>query len=308
MEYDHIQIFPTRKRIVLNDKATRTLFSLTPEQFDRLINGNNRRIVEKKNYKKKGKIKSGYRLETSDNYINIAPLIEFDRDVFDAVISEFEAGNRVISLAMIQRALRGKAGKDNHSAYTTDPDDDNKKIDRITIAEIRKSLIKMMCTIYDADILEAYTELKYEGAERVKKAPILPGEISEVKLNGRVIEVFVMTKESPLYTIAKIKGQILTYEAAPLDVPNQNNTKLVIMLKNYSLRRVNEIKQHKMTATLTLDDIFSKCGIKDDSKRTKQHARETLDKFFAHLQSIGEIKSYEWTKNGNKFYSIKITY
>lgn len=51
-----------------------------------------------------------------------------------------------------------------------------------------------------------------------------------------------------------------------------------------------------MTPTLTLDDIFSKCRIKGATKITKQHACETLDKFFAHLQSKGEIKSYERVK------------
>jgi hypothetical protein len=118
-----------------------------------------------------------------------------------------------------------------------------------------------------------------------------------------------MTDESPLYKIAKIKGQILTYDATPLDVPNQNNTVTVTKLKNYSYRRIVESKQHykNMQPILTLNDIFTKCEIRDD-KRTRQQARETLDLFFAHLQNLGEIKSYKWTKKGNKIYSVKFTF
>ena len=63
-----------------------------------------------------------------------------------------------------------------------------------------------------------------------------------------------------------------------------------------------------MTPTITLDDIFKKCRITDKSKRVKQSARETIDKFFVHLQSKGVIKSFEWTKKGNKFYSVKFTF
>lgn len=309
---ENIQIFPTRKRVVLNDKATKVLFNLTPEQFAKMINGGSRRIVEKKNYKKKGAVKSGYRLETADNYINIAPLDEYDRDIFDVVISEYDNGNRVLSLAMIQRALSGKVGDPNkyHSAYQKDPDNNNIKFDKYSTADIRKSLIKMMCTIYDADILKAYEELDYDGADKVTKAPILPGKICQVTLNGVPTEVFILTDESPLYKLAKIKGQILTYDVTPLDIPNQNNTKLVTMLKNCSFRRVNEIKQHskQLKPILTLDDIFKKCRINDASKLVKQRAREYLDKFFAHLQAKGEIKFFEWTKKGNKFYSIKFTF
>ena len=312
MRIENIQIFPSKKRVVLNDKATKILFNLTPEKFANLINGATRNIVEKKNHKKKSKVKSGYRLETADNYISIAPLDEYDRDVFDVAISEYEAGNRVISLAMIQRGLTGKAGDPNkkNSAYKTAPDKQDKKFDKDSTAEIRKALIKMMSTIYDTDILESFEELDYEGAEQVSKAPILPGKIKKVKLNGKVTEVFTITDESPLYTIAKIKGQILTYDADTLDIPNQNNTRLVTMLKNCSLRRVEEIKKHskQLKPILTLDDIFKKCRIADASKSTKQDARITLDKFFAHLQTKGVIKSYEWAKKGNKFYSIKFTF
>jgi hypothetical protein len=118
-----------------------------------------------------------------------------------------------------------------------------------------------------------------------------------------------MTDESPLYTIAKIKGQILTYDATPLDVPNQRNTITVTKLKNYSYRRIVENKQHfkNMSSTLTLNDIFTKCEIRDDNK-SKFDARTALDKFFAHLQKLGEIKSYEWTKKGTKFYSVEFTF
>lgn len=100
----------------------------------------------------------------------------------------------------------------------------------------------------------------------------------------------------------------MRYPADLLDVPNQNNTPLVIALKNYCVRRVVECKQHKLTPTLTLKDIFDKCRIKSATKLVKQRARDTIDKLFTHLKSKGFIQSYEWRKNANKFDAITFSF
>lgn len=74
------------------------------------------------------------------------------------------------------------------------------------------------------------------------------------------------------------------------------------------MNRIQEIKLHHMTPTLTLDDIFKKCRIENSSRDTKMNARNSIEKFFAHLQDKVEIKSFEWTKKGNKFYSLKFKF
>lgn len=298
---ENIQVYPTRKRITLNDKATKFLFNATPENYSKIMKGAKCRITEKKKYKKQGTVKSGYRLQNDEGYTNIAPLEEYDRSVLDCCISEWEEGNRVISLAMIQRALSGKCAEHTEGI-----------INKNQLARLKQSVDKLMCTQYDPDIVKAFEILDYEGAEEIRKAPILPCKRIRKSINGKTAkeDLVEMYDASPLLKLAKIKGQILTYDAELLDVPNQNNTPLVIALKNYTLRRIAEIKQHskQMKPILTLDDIFKKCRISDASKSTKQDARETLDKFFAHLQEKSEIKSYEWTKKGNKFYSVKFTF
>ena len=305
---ENIQITPTEKRTCLNDKATKLLFNITAETYSKITQGKLMGIVEKKNHKKKGKVKSGFTLQNENGYTYIAPLDEYDRAVFDVFISEYEEGNRVISVNMIYRALTGKIGEGSIPAVP----------EKQQIIDIRQAADKLMCTVFDPDILKAFEELKYDGAEQVVKSTVQPQKRTKnVTINGKQAdeELIHFLDESPLYKIAKIKGQILTYDARLLDVPNQHNSRLTIMLKNYTLRRVVECMQHSKTfkPILTLDDIFEKCRIKDASKRIKQAARETLDKFFAHLltQKIDGksfIKSYKWNKKGNKFYSIEFTY
>lgn len=301
MVTENIQTYPAKTRVCLNDKATKNLFNLTEATYSKIMQGKRMGIVEKKKFKKQGKVKSGFKLQNENGYTYIAPLDEYERAVFDVCISEQEAGNRVISVNMIYRSLTGKIGE-----VAAVPS-------KQQVIDIRQAADKLMCTIFDPDILSAFETLEYDGAEQIAKAPILAQKRTKTAtINGKQAteELIHFLDESPLYKISKIKKQILTYDAELLDVPNQHNSRLVIMLKNYTLRRVVECMKHfkQMKPILTLDDIFSKCRINDTTKIIKQRARECLDKFFAHLQNKGFIKSYEWTKKGNKFYSIKFSF
>lgn len=300
MENETLQLYPQQTRVELNDKATKIIFSRSDKSFSNVINGKTLSIVEKKNHKKKGEVVSRCHLQTSNGFTYIAPLGEYERDVLNVCNTAWQAGNRYITYAQIQRALSGKTGMDADKARTY----------KNQFADIIDAIDKLMCTQYDPDILEVYEELNYEGAEKILKAPLLPCKRVLKVVGGKQIALIEMLDESPLAKQAKAKGQILTYPARLLNVPNQNNTRLVTELKNYTVRRVVECIEHskQMKPILTLDDIFSKCRIKDSTKRTKQHARECLEKLFAHLQAEKFIKSYEWTKKGNAFYSIKFTF
>lgn len=301
---DNLQIFPTRKRITLNDKATKLLFNLPQNWYSKMINqGKRQGVIEKKNHKKHGKIKSAFSLSNEEGYTQILPLDEYDRAVFDVFNSEFENGNNVLTLLMIQRALSGKNCKGNTFGHSPEK---NQR------AAILQSIGKLRHTDFNADIIDAFEKLNYNDgtAEKIEKAPILATKQTSKIIGGQKTDIFYILDESPLMKIAKLKGQILTFDADLLDVPDQNNTPFVIALKNCTLRRVLEIKQHSknLKPILTLEDIFTKLRITDKPNVIKLRAREYLDKFFAHLQDKGEIKSYTWTKKGNKFYSIEFTF
>lgn len=295
---ENVQVYPTKTRIELNDKATKILFNIAPEYYAQMIqDSKGYGVIEKKHHKKHGKIKSSFHIFNDHGYTVIIELNEFDRAVLSVCVSEWYAGNRYITIPMILRGLTGKVGKGDAECSKNQ------------LTAILQSIDKLMFTAYDPDIIDAFQKLNYDDGsiERITKSAILPCYRVEKNVNGKKSDVIYFDRESPLFHIASLKKQILSYDISLLDVPNQNNTPLIITLKNYSMRRIVEIKQHNLTPTLTLDDIFSKCRIKDEQRKIKEHARKTLDDLFAHLQSKGFIKSYEWTKKGNKFYSIKFT-
>ena len=81
-------------------------------------------------------------------------------------------------------------------------------------------------------------------------------------------------------------------------------------MKNYVMLRVMEIIKHKMTPTITLDDIFKKCRIDSTGKKynVKQEVKNVIDKFLAYLQQKDVIKSFSWKKQGTKIHSVSITF
>ena len=299
IEKINAQIYPAKFRVETNDKFSKILFGLTQEEYSKLTNGNYMNIVEKKNHKKVGKIRSPFKVYNGKGYINTAPLTEFDRAVLAVCISNWLAGNRHITPAIIYRGLTGKV---NHLARDAKPSTDQRNA-------IMRSIEKLMGTIVSSDMTDVCKNLKYNDGKPFKfVSALLPAYYIEATINGQDATVIFFDRESPLLQVASLKKQLLTFNADLLDVPNQNNTPLVITLKNYILRRIQEIKLHKMTPTLTIDDIFQKCRIADKSNKAKLDARNSIEKFFEHLKSIGEISSFTWDKKGNKIYSINFYY
>jgi hypothetical protein len=293
----NVQIYPATKRLVPNFKLVKVTQKMDGNLYKDIVNGKRKGgIIEKKNHKNKGDVTTIYTISNSDGYENTDPLNITDYSVLSACASEYDAGNRFTTVAIILRALIGEVGNQN---VRPRPDQ---------YYMIMTSLKKLMFTAIEIDLSSTNETLKYSGNKKITSA-LLPAKIIETSINGKIVDnVIYFLDESPIMEIARARKQILTYDAYILNVPNQNNTPLVIDLKNYSIIRVLEIKLHNLTPTLTFADIFSKCRIDGLDNKTKSRAREYVLRFFEHLQNLGEIKSFEITKKGNAFYSIQFTY
>lgn len=291
------QIYPSKERIELNDAATKQLFSLSEGFYKKMLTGIGVLLTERSKSKKKEEIDSAFNLFNQKGYNDQVPPGEYDRAVLNYLCTEFLNGNRYVTFQMIQRGISGKVGKNTVEH----------KLNKNQAMAIEKSLTKLMFTEYKPQnsTNDAYKKLNY-GEIHITKSAILPACIVRATINGQQVDAVYLDRISPLYHSANMKNQILRYPANLLDVPNQNNTPLVIALKNYCVRRVVECKQHKLTPTLTLNDIFDKCRISE--RKDKEHARNTIDKLFTHLKSKGFIQSYEWRKNGNKFDAITFSF
>ena len=296
-EITNVQIYPSTKRLVPNFKLVKVTQKMGSELYTDIVNGKRKGgVVEKKNHKKHGDIVSVYTVTNADGYDNTDPLNVTDYAVLSVCASEYDVGNRYTTVAIILRGLIGKVGNQN---VRPRPDQYN---------AIINSLKKLMFTGIEIDLSVTNAELNYGGKEKITSA-LLPAKIVETSINGKIVDdVIYFLDESPLMEIARARKQILTYDAELLNVPNQNNTLLVIAVKNYVIIRVLEIKLHKLTPTLTFGDIFEKCRIANADRKIKQRTRSYVISFFEHLQNKDEISSFKIFKKHNKFYSISFTF
>lgn len=296
---DNVQLYQVSNRIVPNFKLAKNVSNKNSGTYQKLLSGSQGAVIEKKKHKR-GKIiidevLTTYKIANADGYDNSDPLSEFDRYVLSVCAAYFDAGYMHITVAMILRGLTGKKGSDAQP-YPDQYD------------AILYSVTKLMKTLIDIDDSETNELLGYEKGRSITRSAILPAQFTETTVNGQKTATIKFDRISPLIELGKKRKQLLSFDSALLDVPNQNNTPLVITLKNYVLVRICEIKLHKMTPTLTFDDIFKKCRIDDAPKKTKFDARNTLQKFFQHLQDSGFISSFAVVKEHNKFKKIIFTY
>ena len=295
----NVQIYPSKIRVVPNVKLIKNISQLSAESYQDMLNGGNGGIIEKRNHKKFGDVITTYKISNVDGYDDENPLTELDAAVLSACISEQKVGNEDTTTAIILRALTGKVGESG----------DHKL--RVNQREaILNSVTKLMQTIIDIDLSDVNKALDYNnGKPQQLRSPILPCEFVTIEINGQPVnDVLHFYRESPIMTIAEQRNQILRYDTELLDVPGQNNTPLVIVLKNYVMRRIAEIKLHNMLPTITFDDIFKRSRISDASYDAKRTARDTVEKFFEHLQTKGAVKSFEFVKKGVAVYAVKFAF
>lgn len=296
-------IYPSKVRIVPNCKLAKVTPNHTEKNYQKLLSGKSRKLVEKKHHKKYGEIISEYTITNTADCDNSDPLNIFDYAVLSVCISEIAAGNSYTTPAIILRGLTGKTtGVSGGTANGT--------VNPVQRAEIIKSLKKLMGTIVSIDTSDANKKMGYnDGNESVITDTILPCYFLTETINGQIVEDTIFFRDqSPIFKIADKRNQIIRYDVSLLDVPNQNNTPLVISLKNYVIIRVLEIKFHKMTPTITFNDVFKKARIDTKDNKTKSRARDYVLQFIQHLQNKGILESFELIKKGNVFHGISLTF
>ena len=298
---NNIQIYPSKKRIVPNDRLSKVLFNLTEADYQYLIdNQDTIGFVEMNNHKKFGEIVSPLKIDIDGESFSISePLNQFDSAVISVCISEWLANNKITTPAIIFRGLTGKVGRG---------DAEPSKDQLAAIFNSVNKLMRLQLTYNMADICE---KLNYNGGKPESLvSTLLPSHyIKASTINGKDATTIYFTAESPMLKIARLKNeQILTYDVSLLDVPNQQNTPMNITIKNYVIQRIQEIKLHRLTPIITFEDVFKKCRIDNAHGEIKRRARETIIAFMNHLKSQSEITNLEITKKGNAFYSVKFSY
>ena len=285
---------PSKIRVEINDKLAKVIFKLSDEGTDELLAGDTFRIIEKRN-KKFGEITTAYKILNAAGYQVLRPFTMFDRFVLSVCISEWLAGNRYTTVAVIYRALTGKIGKANSKPSV---------MQRKAIIE---SLEILMSRVVDYGAEEICQVMGYNnGNPFIGKGTLLPASYIDFSaLSGDSDTLIFLNDEPPLLKMAQAKKQMVSYDALLLDMLGQN-TPMNIEAKNYTMLRIQEIKLHsQLTPTITFADVFKKLRIENSSNKTKMDVRNAMLAFFEHIKNEGVIKSFEVVKHGNTFHGIR---
>lgn len=298
----NFQIYPSKIRVVPNDRISKKLFNLTAADLqDWIEQQKTMKFTELAHHMKFGKIFSPIKLTADDESFTISePIDLYDLAVISVCTSEQLAGNTITTPSIIYRGLTGKVNKGKDAMPTKDQ-----------INDIFTSVNKLMRLQMDYDLTN-YCQATgcNDGKSYRLISTLLPCHyIKETTVNGKDSSVIYFDNEPPLYLSAKIKNnQLLSYDNSLYDVPHMQNNRNIIKVKFYVLNRIIEITLHRqMVPILTFHDIFEKCNLENVDRKTKLRIREIIVTFFEHLQAKGVIKSFELTKKGNTFDALHFT-
>ena len=286
------KIRPSKIRVEINDKLAKVIFKLNDEDSGDLLEGETYQIIEKRNLKGQGEILTAFKILNKAGYQVLRPFTMFDRFVLSVCISEWLAGNRYTTVAIIYRALTGKIGRSDAKPSVTQ---------RKAIIE---SLEILMSRIVDYGAEEVCTVMGYNnGNPFYGKGALLPASYVDFSaVNGDNDTLIFFTEEPPLLKMAQAKKQLVRL----LDITGQQNTPMSIAAKNYTMLRIQEIILHRqLTPTITFGDVFKKLRIEKANSEIKRRIREFMVAFFEHLKKASVVKSFEVVKHGNTFYGIK---
>lgn len=218
-------------------------------------------------------------------------LTPFDREVHDAIVSLYVAGNKFITSSMIFETLTGKKGA------TLNP---NQKKD------ILDSVDTLMTTPI---IVDANAEAKLFNLDSfVYKGMLLPCEQAHASINGSVIDCIHLLREPPYYTYSSHRNQIGKIEVKLLNSPTNKN-KETIMLQGYLYRRILAIPHLRPIIKYEdIYDLFNLSNFKSDAslKNKKFKIRTQTKKILEFWKNQNFIKGYSEKESTSRPTSITI--
>lgn len=281
------------KMIAPCDKLSSHPFDYPADEYATIINDHEECGCIEGVDKKNNEVCTPYWLSLVDDYLDTKPLTPFHREVLFGSISAYEQGYRVLAYSITLNTLTGGKNEFHIKQFEA----------------LKTAFEKLMYTGIKVDLaplLNAYPNYrKRHVGKAILQGLLLPAKIIDAEINGQRTLAIELLGESPLMTIAKLKKQLITYDLAPLAVPNQRQTPTVITLDNYLLRRIHLIKRG-VNPSIMLETIYKNCGLENATRKQKFDARKVINETLNHFKSEGVIENFTWVKENGSYRSITI--
>lgn len=245
----------------------------------------------------------------SNKAIQSVPDLEsYDYTVHDAIVTHILAGNRIITVDMIYRAMTGKVdGKVNVS-------------DEI-FQKIKKSLGKFNGRLF---IDFQGTDASGEPITLHFNEPLLMYSWIETKIHGKSVAAIRVPYDADpvLLKWARLNGnEIDTRDITLRDIPRLNNGEESATIRDYLYRRIIAMRngydrakrRHKpfnMSRKIRFETLYKELGISDPNKEKKLAIKSKVDRCLKYWEEQKLIVSYQYTKKSgtNQYDGVEINF
>ena len=245
----------------------------------------------------------------SNKAIQSVPDLEsYDYTVHDAIVTHILAGNRIITVDMIYRAMTGKVdGKVNVS-------------DEI-FQKIKKSLGKFNGRLF---IDFQGTDASGEPITLHFNEPLLMYSWIETKIHGKSVAAIRVPYDADpvLLKWARLNGnEIDTRDITLRDIPRLNNGEESATIRDYLYRRIIAMRNgydrakrrhnpFNMSRKIRFETLYKELGISDPNKDKKLAIKSKVDRCLKYWEEQKLIVSYQYTKKSgtNQYDGVEINF
>jgi len=212
-----------------------------------------------------------------------------DKEVHDAVVSLYAAGNKVFSPAMVYRTMAGK----NEASFVP-PE---------KLREVTASIYKCMSSIITIDARE---DARFDGLDAMYSQNLIYAKAVTLKTKGWEVSAFMLIDEPVLYKYAKIKRQIFSVPLHVLDTP-PSKTNDVIVLQGYLIRVVEGLRRTtKLPNVVLYSTLYELIGCQGAAKQKLQRIRTHVKSILNYWVEIGYIQGFTETTKDRAKHSIQL--
>lgn len=242
-----------------------------------------------------------YNCKKTELYTECEKITQYDRIVNNAVSTIYEAGNNIFTPQMVYRAINGLTK--------------NEKVSLQAVTEVTNSLDKLS---------KIRCKIDWTNEAKARGINIQSGTIEEniletkkiiVTVAGRTIEAYKLLDKPILYFYAQKTKQVITVPVTLLQTKQFiKNTKDVIIIREYLIRRIEILKKNKKQSNKILyASIFQQLGMDTSIKsqavadKTKK-IRKAVTEILSYWEKQCYIKNFAQYKEGREFKGISIFY
>lgn len=224
-------------------------------------------------------------------------LTQLDRQVHNAIISHYVAGNRVVSLMQICEFVYG------HNK----PTDEQRRA-------VEECIDRQMWTKITIDMTEEATKHKLKHPELLTNFK-LEGQMLTIRKitarapNGKLIVGYQLMGEPILYTHAQVTGQILTYSTKLLQAPKGvNNTEKNMAIRQTLIEEISRAKAGKRNRFMKYDTIYKDSGQVPNGRTERSRQNKVVRGYLDKFKEAGEILDWEERKEGRKITGFEVVF